>query len=62
MSHTRKVWERIIEAKLKHRLDISKQQYGFMPRKKATDTMFTLRILMKKYRKVKESYIVYSWK
>ena len=31
MSHTMKVWERIIEARLRDRVEISKQQYGFMP-------------------------------
>ena len=49
MSHT-KVWERIIEARLRVRLEISKQQYGFMPGKGTTDVMFVLRMLMEKYR------------
>ena len=39
MSHTMKVWERIIEARLKDKVEISSQQYGF-----------ALRILMEKYR------------
>ena len=51
MSHAMKVWKRIIEARLRDRVEISKQQYGFMPRKGTTDAMFTLRILMKKYMK-----------
>ena len=50
MSHTMKVWERIIEARLRDRVGISKQQYGFMPGKGTTDAMFALRILMEKYR------------
>ena len=33
MSHTMKVWERIIEARLRNRVEISKQQYAFMPGK-----------------------------
>ena len=37
MSHTTKVWERIIEARLKDRVEISKQQYGLMPGKETTD-------------------------
>ena len=61
MSHTMKVWEKIIETSLRDRVEISKQQYGFMPRKETTDAMFALRMLMEKYRKVKESYIVYLW-
>ena len=50
MSHTIKVWERIIETKLRDRVEISKQQYGFMPGKGTTDVMFFLRMLMEKYR------------
>ena len=50
MSHTMKVWERIIEARLRNRLEISKQQYGFMPEKGTTDAMFALRMLMEKNR------------
>ena len=51
MSHTMKVWERIIEARLRDRVEISKQEYGFMPGKETTDAMFALRMLMEKYRK-----------
>ena len=40
MSHTIKTWERIIEAKLRDRTEINKQQYGFMPKKRTTDAMF----------------------
>ena len=50
MSHTMKIWERIIEARLKDRVEISKQQYEFMPGKGTTDAMFALRMLMEKYR------------
>ena len=49
MSHTIKVWERIIEASLRYRVKISKQQYGFMPGKETTDAMFALRMFMEKY-------------
>ena len=36
MSQTIKVWERIIETRLRDRVEISKQQYGFMPGKGTT--------------------------
>ena len=51
MSHTMKVWERIIEARLSDRVGISKQKYGLMPGKETTDAMFSLTMLMQKYRK-----------
>ena len=45
-----KVWERIIETRLRDGVEISKQQYRFMPGKGTTDAMFALRMLMEKYR------------
>ena len=50
MSHIMKIWERIIKARLRDRVEISKQQYGFMPGKGTTDAIFALRMLMEKYR------------
>ena len=50
MSQTMKVWEIIIEARLRNRVKINKQQYGFMPGKEITDAMFALTMLMDKYR------------
>ena len=45
-----KIWERIIEARLCNRVEISKRKYGFLPGKGITDAMFALRMLMEKYR------------
>ncbi|KAK3574104.1 hypothetical protein QTP86_003409 [Hemibagrus guttatus] len=50
MSHTMKLWERVVEARLRKVVGICEQQYGFMPRKSTTDAIFALRILMEKYR------------
>ncbi|KAK3509487.1 hypothetical protein QTP70_035130, partial [Hemibagrus guttatus] len=50
MSHTMKLWERVVEARLRKVVEICEQQYGFMPRKSTTDAIFALRILMGKYR------------
>ncbi|KAK3544839.1 hypothetical protein QTP86_027513 [Hemibagrus guttatus] len=50
MRHTMKVWERVVEARLRKVVEICEQQYGFMPRKSTTDAIFALRILMEKYR------------
>ena len=37
----------------------SEQQYGFMPGKRTTDTLFALRVLMEKYRGQKEMHCVF---
>ncbi|KAG2458644.1 RTBS polymerase, partial [Polypterus senegalus] len=50
MRHSMKLWERVVEARLSEVM-ISKQQYGFMPRRSNTDAMFALRVLIEKYRK-----------
>ncbi|KAK3539601.1 hypothetical protein QTP70_010244 [Hemibagrus guttatus] len=50
MSHTMKLWERVVEARFRKVVEICEQQYGFMPRKSTTDAIFSLRILMEKYR------------
>ena len=51
MSHTMKISERIIEARLRDRVEISKQHYGLMPGNGTTNAMFASRTLMEKYRK-----------
>ena len=45
MSHTMKVLERIIEVRLRNRVEISKQKYGFMPGKGTTDATFVLTMI-----------------
>ena len=61
MSHTMKKWERIIEARLRDRIENSKQQYGFMPGKGTTNAMFALRMLMKMYRESRRKiYCVFA--
>ena len=50
ISHTMKLWERIVEKRLRSDLKFSNQQYGLMPGKSTTDALFALRVLMEKYR------------
>ena len=50
MSHTMKLWERVVERRLRAVVEICEQQYGFMPGKSTADAIFALRMLMEKYR------------
>ena len=50
LSHTMKLWERVVERRLRREVVISEQQYGFMPKKSTTDAIFALRLLVEKYR------------
>ena len=58
MSHSMKLWERVIEARLRDIVPICAQQFWFMPRKSTTDAIFALRVLMEKYREEKKSCTV----
>ena len=49
MSHTMKLWERVIEARIRKEVTIAEQQFWFMPGKSTTDAIFCLRILLEKW-------------
>ena len=48
MSHSMKLWERVIEARIRKELTIGEQQFGFMPGRSITDAIFCLRMLLEK--------------
>ena len=49
MSHTVKLWERIIGARIRKEVTIAEQQFGFMPGRSTTDAIFCLRMLLEKW-------------
>ena len=50
MSHTMKLWGRVVEARLRKEVVIGDQQFGFMPQRSTTDAIFGLRMLIEKWR------------
>ena len=50
MPHTMKIWERIIDKRLREETTIGDEQFGFMPRIGMTDAIFPVRQLMEKHR------------
>ncbi|GKD98340.1 retrovirus-related pol polyprotein LINE-1 [Tanacetum coccineum] len=50
LSHTMKLWERVIEKMLRRETRVSENQFGFMPGRSTTETIHLLKILMEKYR------------
>ena len=60
MPHTMKIYERVIEARIRDETNVSEEQFGFMPRRGTTDAIFILRQVMEKYReKEKEMHLVF---
>lgn len=55
LPHTMKVWERIIERRLREETTIGEEQFGFMPGRGTTEPMFALRQLMEKHREKQRS-------
>ena len=49
ISHTMKVYERIIEQRIRNETAISEDQFGFMPGRGTVDAIFALRQTMEKY-------------
>ena len=43
-----KLWERVIEARIRKEVTIVEQQFGFMPGRSTTDAIFCLRMLLEK--------------
>jgi hypothetical protein len=53
MSHTMKLWERVIEHRLRKLTTVSKNQFGFMPGRSIMETIFLIRQLMERHREQK---------
>ena len=61
MSHTMKIWERIIDRRLRVETTIGDEQFGFMPGRGTTDAIFAVRQLMEKHRENRKDYIRYVY-
>ena len=49
LSHTLKLWERIIDQRLRDIVNMSDGQFGFKPGVGITEAIFVIRILCEKY-------------
>jgi len=54
MCHTMKLWERVIEHRLRKETSIKDNQFGFMPGRSTIDAIFLIRQLMERYRTQKK--------
>ena len=60
MSHTMKIWERIIDRRLREETTIGDEQFGFMPGRGTTDSIFAVRQLMEKHREQQKGLGIYG--
>ena len=60
LSHTMKLWERVIESRLRGETTIAGNQFGFMPGHSTAEPIFMVRQMMEKYRrKKKKMHVVF---
>ncbi|GJZ77843.1 retrovirus-related pol polyprotein LINE-1 [Tanacetum coccineum] len=50
LSHTMKLWERVIERRLRRETTVFENQFGFMPGRSSIEAIHLIRSLMEKYR------------
>lgn len=50
LSHTMKLWERVVEGRVRRMVEISVNQFGFMPGRSTTEAIHLVRRLMEKFR------------
>ena len=50
MSHTMKIWEKIIDGRIRDETCIGVEQFGFIPGRSTVDAVFSLRVIMEKNR------------
>ena len=50
LSHTLKLWERVVESRLRKMVNTSERQYGFQPGMSTIQPLFCLRMLQEKHR------------
>ena len=55
MCHTMKLWERVIEHRLKQNVTISENQFGFMSGRSMTEAIHLLRQLIERFRERKRN-------
>ncbi|GKE78011.1 retrovirus-related pol polyprotein LINE-1, partial [Tanacetum coccineum] len=50
LSHTMKLWERVIERRMRRETEVSENQFGFMSGRSLMEAIHIIRTLMEKYR------------
>jgi hypothetical protein len=64
MSHTMKLWERIIEHRVRGMVHITMNQFGFMPGRSTMEAILLIRQAMERYKEQKKDLhmVLSTWK
>jgi Reverse transcriptase (RNA-dependent DNA polymerase) len=54
-----KLWERVIEHRLRKLKIVSKNQFGFMSRRSIMETIFLIRQLIERHREQKDLHMIF---
>jgi hypothetical protein len=54
-----KLWERVIEHRLRTVTSVTQNQFGFMPGRSTMEAIFLLRQLMERFREQKDLHMVF---
>ena len=60
MSHRMKLWERIIESRIREIVELRNIQFGFRKGMSATEQIFALSIVQEKYQEIKKDIHIWS--
>ena len=61
LSHTMKIWERIVDKRVRGEVEVAEEQFGFMPGRGTTNAIFILRQMAEKYReKGRDLHMVFT--
>jgi hypothetical protein len=54
MSQTMKLWKRVMKHRVRRMTSVTKNQFGFMPRRSTMEAIFLVRQLMERYKEQKK--------
>ena len=61
LTHTFKIWERVLDRRVRECTDIHESQFGFMPGRSTTDAIFILKQTIEQYREGQKDSSMYAW-
>ena len=62
LNHTIKLWERILESRIREKVEVAENQFGFQPGKSMIDPIFTIKLVMEECReKQQELHLIFIY-